>query len=289
MFLTFSASLKAGFWMLGAVFSFSLMAISGRELGGELNSFEIMLWRSLAGILIVLAFAWQFNTLDQIKFTHLKLHALRNISHFFGQTLWYFAVTQITLAQLFAFEFTAPLWVALMAPLFLKETFTKRKFLAICVGFSGILIIARPEAGSLSIGMLAAIFCAVGFAGSVLTTKLLTRKYSVTCILFWLTVMQFLLSLFFAGIYGNITIPKITSLHWITIISIGGLTAHFCITSALTLAPASVVAPLEFLRLPLIAVVGYFAYNEALSIFVLIGAILIVGANIANLKTHRDE
>ena len=289
MFLTFSASLRAGFWMLGAVFSFSLMAISGRELGGELNSFEIMLWRSLAGILIVLAFAWQFNTLDQIKFTHLKLHALRNISHFFGQTLWYFAVTQITLAQLFAFEFTAPLWVAIMAPLFLKETFTKRKFLAICVGFSGILIIARPEAGSLSIGMLAAIFCAVGFAGSVLTTKLLTRKYSVTCILFWLTVMQFLLSLFFAGIYGNITIPKITSLHWITIISIGGLTAHFCITSALTLAPASVVAPLEFLRLPLIAVVGYFAYNEALSIFVLIGAILIVVANIANLKTHRDK
>ena len=289
MFLTFSASLRAGFWMLGAVFSFSLMAISGRELGGELNSFEIMLWRSLAGILIVLAFAWQFDTLDQIKFTHLKLHALRNISHFFGQTLWYFAVTQITLAQLFAFEFTAPLWVAIMAPLFLKETFTKRKFLAICVGFSGILIIARPEAGSLSIGMLAAIFCAVGFAGSVLTTKLLTRKYSVTCILFWLTVMQFLLSLFFAGIYGNITIPKITSLHWITIISIGGLTAHFCITSALTLAPASVVAPLEFLRLPLIAVVGYFAYNEALSIFVLIGAILIVVANIANLKTHRDK
>ena len=289
MFLTFSASLKAGFWMLGAVFSFSLMAISGRELGGELNSFEIMLWRSLAGILIVLAFAWQFNTLDQIKFTHLKLHALRNISHFFGQTLWYFAVTQITLAQLFAFEFTAPLWVALMAPLFLKETFTKRKFLAICVGFSGILIIARPEASGLSIGMLAAIFCAVGFAGSVLTTKLLTRNYSVTCILFWLTVMQFLLSLFFAGIYGNITIPKITSLHWITIISIGGLTAHFCITSALTLAPASVVAPLEFLRLPLIAVVGYFAYDEALSIFVLIGAILIVGANIANLKTHQEK
>ena len=289
MFLTFSASMKAGFWMLGAVFSFSLMAISGRELGGELNSFEIMLWRSLAGILIVLAFAWQFNTLDQIKFTHLKLHALRNISHFFGQTLWYFAVTQVTLAQLFAFEFTAPLWVALMAPLFLKETFTKRKFLAICVGFSGILIIARPEAGGLSIGMLAAIFCAVGFAGSVLTTKLLTRKYSVTCILFWLTVMQFLLSLFFAGIYGNIATPKITSLHWITIISVGGLTAHFCITSALTLAPASVVAPLEFLRLPLIAVVGYFAYDEALSIFVLIGAILIVGANIANLKTHQDK
>ena len=128
MFLTFSASLKAGFWMLGAVFSFSLMAISGRELGGELNSFEIMLWRSLAGILIVLAFAWQFNTLDQIKFTHLKLHALRNISHFFGQTLWYFAVTQITLAQLFAFEFTAPLWVALMAPLFLKRHLQNANF-----------------------------------------------------------------------------------------------------------------------------------------------------------------
>jgi len=286
MFLSFDASTKAAFWMLGAVLSFSLMAIAGRELGGELDSFEIMLWRSIAGIFIVLFLALQFGTLNQIKFTDLKLHAIRNVCHFFAQALWYFAVTQVTLAQLFAFEFTAPLWVALMAPLFLKETLTKRKFLTICVGFAGILVIARPESDNLSPGMIAAIFCAIGFAGSILTTKLLTRKHSVTCILFWLTIMQFFMSLGLAGIDGDIAVPKSASLHWCAIISIGGLTAHFCITTALTLASATIVAPLEFLRLPLIAVVGYFVYAEALSIFVLIGAILIIGANIVNIRNQ---
>ena len=286
MFLFFDGATKATFWMLGAIFSFSLMAIAGRELGGELDSFEIMLWRSIFGIFIILALAMCFGTINQIKFTDLKLHTIRNISHFFGQTLWYFALTQVTLAQLFAFEFTAPLWVALFAPLFLKERFTKQKFFVICIGFTGILIIARPGAGSLSTGMMTAIFCAIGFAGSVLATKLLTKKHTVTCILFWLTIIQFFISFIFAGIDRNITIPTSTCLHWVSIISIGGLTAHFCITTALTLAPANIAAPLEFLRLPLIAVVGYFVYAEALSIFVLLGAILIVVANIANIKNQ---
>ena len=286
MFLFFDGATKATFWMLGAIFSFSLMAIAGRELGGELDSFEIMLRRSIFGIFIILALAMCFGTINQIKFTDLKLHTIRNISHFFGQTLWYFALTQVTLAQLFAFEFTAPLWVALFAPLFLKERFTKQKFFVICIGFTGILIIARPGAGSLSTGMMTAIFCAIGFAGSLLATKLLTKKHTVTCILFWLTIIQFFISFIFAGIDRNITIPTSTCLHWVSIISIGGLTAHLCITTALTLAPANIAAPLEFLRLPLIAVVGYFVYAEALSIFVLLGAILIVVANIANIKNQ---
>ena len=68
------------------------------------------------------------------------------------------------------------------------------------------------------------------------------------------------------------------------VISVGGLTAHFYISTALILAPASIVAPLEFLRLPLIAVIGNFVYAEALSLFILGGAILIIGANIANLR-----
>ena len=284
MYFTLSTTMKAGLWMVGAVVSFSIMAIAGRELTGKLDSLEIMLWRSLAGMIIVSGLAWHFNLLQQIKFTDLKLHIIRNISHFFGQTLWYFALTQITLAQLFAFEFTAPLWVALIAPFFLKEKFTKWKLITICLGFSGILIIARPEVGGMSVGMLAAIFCALGFAGSILTTKLLTRHYSVTCILFWLTVIQFILSLICAGIDGDITIPNRAWLHWVALISIGGLTAHFCITTALTLAPASIVAPLEFLRLPLIALIGYLVYAEELSIFVLFGAIIIIGANILNLR-----
>ena len=97
-------------------------------------------------------------------------------------------------------------------------------------------------------------------------------------------VMKFIMSIICAIFDGTIAILNTLNLHWIAKISVGWLTAHFCITTALTLAPASIVAPLEFLRLPLIAMVGYFVYAEALSLFILSGAILIVGANIANLR-----
>ena len=284
MSLFLSDSIKTGLWMLGAFIGFSLMAISGRELGGELDSFEIMIWRSLAGIFIFLALAWRFDTLYQIRFYNLKLHTIRNVSHFFGQTLWYFAVTKVTFTQLFAFEFTAPLWVALIAPLFLKEILTKCEFLSIFIGFVGILIITHPKATGLSIGMLAAIFFTVSFVGSILATKLLTRTQSVTCILFWLIIMQCVISIIFVGFDGIIAVANTTNLRWIPIISVGGLTAHFCIITALTPVLVSIAATLEFLRVPLIAVVGYLVYAEALSIFILVGAIFINRANIANLR-----
>ena len=100
-------------------------------------------------------------------------------------------------------------------------------------------------------------------------------------------VMQFFLSIICASFDGTIAIHSAPNLHWIAIISVCGLTAHFGITTALTLAPASIVTPLEFLRLSLIAVVGYLVCAEALLIFILVGAILIVGANITNLGNAK--
>ena len=115
-----STTLKAAFWMIGAITSFTLMAIAGRAVSFELDTFEIMLFRSLTGIVIVLAVAGYAGTLQQVRRNRLGLHATRNICHFAGQNLWFYAITVLPLAQVFALEFTTPIWVMLLSPLLLS-------------------------------------------------------------------------------------------------------------------------------------------------------------------------
>jgi len=164
----------------------------------------------------------------------LGLHTIRNIFHFTGQNLWFYALIYIPLSQLFAFEFTNPLWIAILAPFLLGETMTR------------------------------------------------TRIF--VSILFWLTVLQGLFGILCAGYDGDIAVPPTDMFHWVAIVGFGGLLAHYSITTALKLAPASVVAPLEFLRLPLIAVVGFILYDEPILATVFIGAIIVFGANFLNIR-----
>ena len=133
-----SQPLKAAFWMIGAMISFSLMAISGRELAPELNTFEIMFFRSLIGLVIVVTIGALAGTLPQIKTDRLGLHVLRNTAHFTGQNLWFLAGAFIPFSQLFALEFSTPLWVALLAPMFLGEALTRRRLLSVGIGFGGV-------------------------------------------------------------------------------------------------------------------------------------------------------
>ena len=285
--LSFSAPVKAAFYMFGAVVSFTLMAIAGRTLAPNLDTFEIMTFRSLFGIIIVVGFAWLAGSTRQINSQQILLHFIRNLSHFFGQNLWFYAILYIPLAQMFAFEFSVPLWVALAAPLFLKEKITGTRFLAAAGGFVGILVVAQPDFSSLDYAIIAAFFCAVGFSGATIATKQLTRTQSTTCILFWLTVMQAVFGLLCAGYDGEITVPTGAEIFWVMLVGVCGLSAHFCITSALSIAPATVVTPLEFTRLPLVLTVGFVLYDEPFGVQVIGGAIIVFGANLLNIRAEQ--
>ena len=284
-----SEPMKATVWMIGAMFSFSLMAVSGRELATNLNTFEIMLFRSIIGFLIVLAIGYFAKTLAEIKRDRLGLHLFRNLAHFSGQNLWFLAVASIPFSQLFALEFSTPVWVALLAPLFLGEVLTKQRVLAVILGFAGVLIVARPDINQFDFAIVAAVACAICFAGSMMATKSLTSDQSITCILFWLTLMQLAMGLVATGFTGTIAFPEGINIFWIVIVGIGGLTAHFCITSALALAPAIVVIPLDFMRLPLISVIGFLAYGETFELPILVGAGVIFIAILLNLKAEKQR
>ena len=194
--------------MLGAMISFTLMAISGRSLADKLDTFEIMTYRSLIGVAIVLLIAYRAGTLGEVRTRYLKLHIIRNIFHFSGQNLWFFAILYVPLSQMFVFEFSTPLWVAVCAPLVLGERLTLIRFMAATIGFFGILVVARPDFSDVNPAIIAAALCAVGFAGATLATKILTRSETITAILFWLTVLQAVFGVICAGYDGVMDIPR---------------------------------------------------------------------------------
>lgn len=278
-----SNNLKAALWMLGAIASFSAMAVAGREVSQWLDTFEIMTYRSLVGIVVL----WVILTLTgqwrQVTRRSISTHVVRNAAHFTGQNLWFYAVTAIPLAQVFALEFTSPIWVVLLSPLILGEPLTRLRLMSVLAGFVGILIVARPSPDTISPGLIAAASSAVFFALSVMYTRLLTRTETVLCIMFWLTLMQAAFGIIFSAWDGDMVAPSAQTLPWLVLIGLAGLLAHYCLTSALAIAPATVVVPIDFVRLPTIAIVGMLLYGEALDAWVFVGATVIFAANYANI------
>lgn len=273
----------AALWMIGAIASFSTMAVAGREVAVELDTFEIMMYRSLFGVVIVAGIGALAGTLHQINTQNMGLHAMRNLAHFTGQNLWFYAVTVIPLAQVFALEFTSPLWVIVLSPLILGERLTPMRAFAAIMGFIGILIVARPDIAGINSGVITAASSAIFFALTMMFTKRLTRSQSITCILFYLTTMQLVFGVVMAGYDGDIAVPTATALPFVLLIGAAGLLAHFCITNALALAPATVVVPIDFIRLPAIAIIGMLLYGEALDIWVFAGAAIIFTGNYLNI------
>lgn len=285
-FLQMNDTIRAALWMGGAIVSFSTMAVAGRAVSLDHDTFELMLYRSLIGIVLVVAFGRAAGTLGEISTKKLGLHLVRNLSHFTGQNLWFYALTLIPLAQLFALEFTSPIWVMFLAAMFLGERITRVRFATAGLGFVGVYIVARPQIGHIDMGIILAALAAIGFAGSAIATKILSKDQSITCILFWLTFMQAVFGLVTAGADLSIRLPSVSSSPWIAVVAVCGLGAHFCLTKALTIAPASVVMPVDFLRLPIIAIIGVVLYSEPLDVWVIAGGALIFLANFINIRSE---
>ncbi|TVV45725.1 DMT family transporter [Thalassolituus sp. C2-1] len=273
----------AALWMSGALLSFMLMAISGRELSHSLTTYQILFFRSVIGVLVISILlsrsGWQ-----QIRTQRLKTHWLRNIAHYAGQYGWFYGLAFIPLAEVIAIEFTTPVWTALLAFFLLKERLTGARLQALVLGIAGLLLILRPGAGVLQPAAFAVLGGALGYAFSYIQTKSLTRTDTPLCILFYMTLMQLPFGLVPSVL--NWTTLAAETLPWILLVGITAMSAHFCMAHAFRLADATVVVPMDFLRLPLIAVVGYLFYQESIDLFVLAGAVLMFSGNLLNLRAE---
>lgn len=279
-----ASPLRAAAWMSGALVSFASMAIAGRELSAEISLFEVLFLRNVV-CLLILAYPFLRIGWTAMRTRHLRLHLFRNSLHFGASYCWYVGVISIPLAEVFAIEFTAPIWTALLAALFLGEPFSRRRMLAIALGFGGLMVILRPGLEIVHPASLVVLLAALGYGSVYVITKHLTRDDAPLTILLYMNLVQLLIG---AGpTLTDWVTPSMALWPWVLVVGLSGLASHYCIARAMAHADAMVVAPMDFLRLPLIAVVGYFAYAEDLDLFVFAGALLVVGGNLVNIVGER--
>ena len=243
---------RAAFWMIGSLASFIALAIAVRELSRDMGTFEILFFRSLIGLALMFPFVIRYQSLRSRR---PGLQLTRNSVHFIGQYLWAFAVALLPLADVFALEFTTPIWVTLLAVVVLQERLTPPRLIAIAGGFIGVLIILRPGLTVFDPRALLVLAAAMSFAGSVVMVKLLTRHDTALTIIFYMALMQLPMALI-PALFNWVT-PVWAHLPWLIVAGITGFSAHYTMARALKIADASVIQPIDFLRLPLIALLGY--------------------------------
>ena len=276
----------AALWMLGTLVSFMAMAIGGRELSDELSTFQILFFRSVIGLLVICCLLHRSGW-HQIRTPVISIHSLRNLAHFGGQFGWFYGLAFIPLAEVFAIEFTVPVWTAVLALFILGERLTVPRLIAIGLGIAGMLIILRPGLEVMKPASLAVLGGAICYAVAHTMTKKLAHIDSPLCILFYMTVIQLPLGLI-PALYDWRT-PSFDAWPWILVVGVTAMSAHYCITRAMQLIDATVVIPMDFLRLPLIAGVGFLLYGEPMEWAVLIGALVMFTGNYVSIRAEKKK
>jgi drug/metabolite transporter (DMT)-like permease len=272
---------RAAGWMAGWLTLMVVIAVAGREAASELSVFQIMLLRSTLGMLMLWPLVSAAGGLSAVRTEQLPQHALRNAVHYAAQYGWFVALTLIPLAQVVSIEFTMPIWSAALAVVFLGERMSSRKWFAVLLGLLGVAVIVRPDAGAIDSGQMIALASALGFAISIVLVKSLTRTDAAVAISFWMLVVQSAIGLVPALIVWQW--PSVQTWGWVVVVAFCGTYSHYCFARAMQLADATVVVPMDFLRVPLTALIGWLAYSERLDLFTLLGIGLILTGNVLNL------
>jgi drug/metabolite transporter (DMT)-like permease len=280
---TSAQALRALPWMAGWLSLMLIMAIAGRQATRELDVFQIMALRSLFGLLLLYPLVRANGGLRAMASKRLPQHVARNVVHYGAQYAWFVALTLIPLAQVVAIEFTMPIWTALLAATFLHERMHRWKIAAVVLGVLGVAMIVRPASTGISAGQAIALSAALGFAVSVILVKSLTRTESVVAIVFWMLVVQGVL-----GIWPALAVwrwPTPQTWAWVVLIAFCGAYSHYCLTRAIQVAEATVVVPMDFLRVPLTAIAGWLVFSEGIDLMMVLGTILILAGNLLNLRS----
>jgi len=281
------SKLKAAMWMGCWLSLMLILTIAGREGVRELNVFQLMEARSTMGLLLLTPLILAQGGFRVVKTARFAEHAARNMIHYGAQLGWFFALTLIPIGQVVAIEFTMPIWTAILAATLLGERMTPWKIAAIVLGVVGVVIIVRPAMGAVNPGQLIALGAAVGFGISMALLKSLTRTESALAVIFWMLVVQSV-----AGLFPALYVwswPPVQTWGYVAVVAVCGTFSHYFLARAMQYADATIVVPMDFLRVPLTAAAGWLIYSERLDTFTVLGAVLILTGNLLNLKPARPN
>lgn len=246
-----------------------------RVVARELHPLEIGFFRNLFSLILILPWLYRVGP-DVFRTSRPGLHALRAVVKLAALVTLFYAISIMPLADVTAIAFTAPLFVAIGAVLFLGETMRIRRWSAIALGFAGVLVVLRPGTGVFDPRMLAAVVSAIGFAGIALLLKFLAGREPPATIVGLNLIITVPLALVLALPVWITPSPEL--LGWMALQGTLGALAQLAVTRAMAKADVSLLMPIEFVRLPLVVVIGYLAFGELADLWIWAGAALICGS-----------
>jgi drug/metabolite transporter (DMT)-like permease len=284
--LGLSDTVRGVLWMIATLLCFSLMAIAARELTTEMSTMEILVFRNAVAIVVMAPFVLG-RGLVGLRTRNTKLHLMRAVVQLGGQFGWIYGITLLSLADVTALEFTIPMWTLLLAVVFLGETARRTRVVATVAGLIGVVVILRPGLAVVSPAALVVLASAACYAGSGVLVKYLTRSEDATMIVFYMNLFQLpMVAIPALFVWVN---PDLADWPLILAWGLSGLGAHYTMARGLRLADITLIFPLDFLRLPLIAVVGWLLYAEALDPWTALGAVIIFAGNYYSIRRETRK
>jgi drug/metabolite transporter (DMT)-like permease len=267
-------------WMLLSVFAFCFVAIGVKQVNTNINPFQIIFFRAFIGLISLMIILPK--TIIVGSFSNIKQHLFRNVFHLVAQYGWVVGIVYLSLAEVTVIEFTTPIWILVLASIFLKEKITTKKSISIVLGFIGILIIMKPSIEVINYNSIIVLFSAICFAITHTVTKKIVKTDSASDVVFIMCLTQLPIS--FACAYSNWNWPNSTDYFWLILIGLSGICAHFSMAKAMKQVDISSLIPLDYFRLPILILAGLFLYNETFDTTIIIGGALIFLGNYINQK-----
>jgi drug/metabolite transporter (DMT)-like permease len=254
-----------------------------RHVGSDVNPVQAAFIRYAFGILLMAPFFLRHG-LPSFNGRHIRLNAFRGLVHGIGVMLWFFAMTQIPIADVTAIGFTSPIFVTIGAALLLGEKFRLRRLVAIVIAFFGMLIIIRPGLVEVEIGAIAQLIAAPLFAVSMLIAKMLSKDSPPQDVVAYMSIFV-TLTLLPPAIYFWQT-PTWTQVAWLLCTSVFATAGHVALTKAYQLADITVTQSISFLQLVWAAMLGYLLFAETPDVWTIVGGGVIVAS--ATYIAHRE-
>lgn len=270
-----SRPLKGMFWMFVTGLCFVAVTALVKYLGDELPAAQQAFLRYLLGLVFLIPM-WPALRATPITRSALTLFGARGLVHALGVMLWFYAMTQIPLAEVTAMNYLSPIYVTLGAALFLGEKLALRRILAVLVAFLGALIILRPGLREVSSGHLAMIGTAIFFAGSYLMAKRMSGKVSASVVVAMLSLIVTICLAPFA--YAVWVPPTGAQLLGLLAVAAFATAGHFTMTLAFAAAPLTVTQPVTFLQLVWAVALGALVFGEGIDLFVVLGGMVIMAS-----------
>jgi len=206
-------------------------------------------------------------------------HAIRGLSGVVSLSLFYFAITRIPIAEATAIAYVAPIFITLLSIFLLGEVIGARRWIAVLLGFIGVLLIARPQADSWDIGLLAALGSAFGGALVVIWLRKLSGSEKSVVIGVYYNSLGSLLCLAWVLLTGWLT-PREADLWLFAGFGLGCGLQQWLLTVSFRYAEASLLAPFEYLAMVFAAIVGYAFWGEVPVLTTWIGAAIIAASGL---------